>query len=603
MPPAALGRLLDHLRPGEPADAALVAAFVARRDQAAFAQLVRRHGPMVLGVCRRTLGNASDADDAFQATFLVLATRAASVRRPALLGNWLYGVARRTALKARTTSARRRRHEMSVQPPPPAAAASSDLGEHLDRELERLPEKYREVLVLCELQGLRRKEAAQRLGLPEGTVSSRLATAKRTLARRLARFGVALGSAVLARDVAAAPTEALVQQTARAAATGVVSPRVTALVQGVLNAMLIDKLKLFAMLVLAVAGLALGAAWCRSPAATPEAEGPQWKAPVAEAPPPIAAAPAEPAGLEPAPRAPAFQADNCLPCHKDPGNGSRREDYRDHIEHYKLMFARRPRKDVFDKAQQAVLALPATGDSGDKVAMLANLARLKVKANDLKGAAETLAEAVKIAEAMKDDGPRALALGGIAEQYASLGKVTVARKLVERMTSTETTKHAVDAARGRALAEIALAQLRAGDLEAAQETVEAIAEFDADLADATVVRVAVAQARARDDRGALATLKGARSSQTRVQGMVRVAKVQAEEAHQEAALKTLEAARKQMPVAQKGKEAELAFLYRELARAHGELGDADGALAWIERLESPSLRAAALLGLAEGLGK
>src|SRR5690348_12966270 len=154
-----LHRILDYLRrtgadaPGAPADGPLVERFVGARDQAAFAELVRRHGPMVLGVCRRLLRHGADAEDAFQATFLVLARRAGSIRKQGSVGSWLYGVARRVALRARAEAARRRPHGPPVTaaaPPDPAAeAARAELRPLLDEELARLPEKYRAPLVLC----------------------------------------------------------------------------------------------------------------------------------------------------------------------------------------------------------------------------------------------------------------------------------------------------------------------------------------------------------------------------------------------------------------------------------------------------------------------
>src|SRR5262249_4084004 len=158
---------------------------------AAFAALVRRHGPMVLGVCRRVLHNPHDADDAFQATFLVLVKKASAVVPRELVGHWLYGVAYRTALKAKTLAARRRRPERQVREmsrqPAREEEVWNDLRPLLDRELDRLPEKLRALVVLCELEGKSRKEAARQLGLAEGTVSSRLARARVLLAKRLAR--------------------------------------------------------------------------------------------------------------------------------------------------------------------------------------------------------------------------------------------------------------------------------------------------------------------------------------------------------------------------------------------------------------------------------
>src|SRR5438309_4215641 len=133
-------------------DADLLRRFVAARDEAAFAQLVRRHGPMVFGVCRRTLGNTHDAEDAFQATFLVLVRKAATIRPRELIGNWLYGVACRTARKARAMNAKRRikecRAQKEISAPEPEDKVPNEILERLDAEISRLPDKYRLPVVL-----------------------------------------------------------------------------------------------------------------------------------------------------------------------------------------------------------------------------------------------------------------------------------------------------------------------------------------------------------------------------------------------------------------------------------------------------------------------
>src|SRR5258708_598116 len=174
----------------EPTDCDLLGRFIAARDEDAFAALMRRHGPMVWGVCRRVLPNDSDAEDAFQATFLILALKAASVTPAEMVGNWLYGVARTTALKARRTNRRRAGHEHSVAVLPEPASVPrddrwDDLRPILDAELSRLPDRYRTVIVLCDLEGVVRREAARWLGLPEGTINSRLSRARALLAKRL----------------------------------------------------------------------------------------------------------------------------------------------------------------------------------------------------------------------------------------------------------------------------------------------------------------------------------------------------------------------------------------------------------------------------------
>src|SRR2546422_7973044 len=158
---------------------------------------------MVWGVCRRVLSSYHDAEDAFQATFLVLVRRAASIVSPTLVANWLYGVAHQTAMKARSTVGKRKVRERQVTDMPEPAVAEQDLWNDLqpllDQELSRLPDIYRVVIVLCDLEGKTRNEAARQLGLPEGTVGSRLARARAILGKRLAQRGVVVsGGAVVA---------------------------------------------------------------------------------------------------------------------------------------------------------------------------------------------------------------------------------------------------------------------------------------------------------------------------------------------------------------------------------------------------------------------
>jgi RNA polymerase sigma factor (sigma-70 family) len=268
---------LDHLRlalapAGALTDAQLLARFLAVRDEAAFAALVRRHGPMVLGVCRRVLGHAQDAEDAFQAAFLVLARKAGSVLDREAVGSWLYMVAYRAAQRVRAGRARRRARERQVddmphpQVQPPEA---QDWRPLLDVELSRLPEKYRAPVVLCDLECQPRKEAARQLGLPPGTLSSRLATGRKMLAARLSRRGLALSGGALAvalgQGAASAGVPApLVAATAKAAALAAaghlaaVSTPVAAVTKGVLRAMFLTKLKVVLGSVLVVGALGAG---------------------------------------------------------------------------------------------------------------------------------------------------------------------------------------------------------------------------------------------------------------------------------------------------------------------------------------------------------
>jgi RNA polymerase sigma factor (sigma-70 family) len=245
-------------------DAQLLERFALRRDEAAFEALLHRHGPLVFGVCRRLLYEPHDAEDAFQATFLVLARKAGAVGRRAPLGNWLYGVAYRVAARLRKNVARRRgRHQNGIDldaVPEAEQCAPSDLAPLLFEEVQRLPDKYRRPVVLCYLEGKTNEEAADRLCWPVGTVKGRLHRARELLRVRLTRRGVALSAGALTAALApAAAPAALLDATAQAALTylagGAVSASVASLTKGVLQTMFLRKLKHVAALVLAVAVL------------------------------------------------------------------------------------------------------------------------------------------------------------------------------------------------------------------------------------------------------------------------------------------------------------------------------------------------------------
>jgi RNA polymerase sigma factor (sigma-70 family) len=265
-----MGNLIDYLRGlvhaggvVDRTDGQLLKEYISHREEAALAALVRRHGPMVWGVCRRVLGNHHDAEDAFQATFLVLVRKAASIMPREMIGNWLYGVAHQTARKTRATTAKRQARERQVKAmPEPEAMPEPDLWPELepllDGALSRLPDKYRAVIVLCDLEGKTRKAVARQLKIPEGTLSSRLTTARTLLAKRLGRYGLAISAGVLATIVSHQAASAGVPGSVvcatikaaslfaagQAAATGALSAKVLAVAEGVLKTMYLTKLKM-----------------------------------------------------------------------------------------------------------------------------------------------------------------------------------------------------------------------------------------------------------------------------------------------------------------------------------------------------------------------
>jgi RNA polymerase sigma factor (sigma-70 family) len=246
-------------------DRQLLDRFAGRADanaQAAFAGLVARHGPMVLGVCRRALNDPNDVNDAFQATFLVLVRKAKTVRVEGSLGRWLYGVSRRVSARAKAATARRSAREVvgvELVTAPDLDPAHRELGIVLDEEIGRLPERFRSAVVLCDMGGLSYDEAAEHLGCAVGTLKSRLSRAREKLRSRLTRRGFA-PSAIAAglgskRSLARVPEALAAAASCSAWPAGEVSAAVEGLAREVLRAMFIGKLKMTAMAAVTVASL------------------------------------------------------------------------------------------------------------------------------------------------------------------------------------------------------------------------------------------------------------------------------------------------------------------------------------------------------------
>jgi RNA polymerase sigma factor (sigma-70 family) len=255
------------------ADGELLTLFAATRDEEAFTELVRRHSGLVFGVCRRVTGNHHLAEDAFQAVFVVLATKAGAVRPQSAVAAWLHGVAWRTAMRARTMANRRQRREALVAARPEPTLSSTDEVPDavaiLDEEIAHLPEHYRLPLVLCELEGQDRKEVAGKLRIPEGTLSSRLAAARKRLADRLRQRGIALSTAAVTAAIAQAASArspaALAAKAALAATRETIPAPVAALSYGVLRIMFLDKLKITIPLAMMAGGLLACAALAAVP--------------------------------------------------------------------------------------------------------------------------------------------------------------------------------------------------------------------------------------------------------------------------------------------------------------------------------------------------
>ncbi|HJZ93861.1 MAG TPA: sigma-70 family RNA polymerase sigma factor [Gemmataceae bacterium] len=555
-------------------DAELLGAYVARRDPAAFETLVRRHGPMVMGVCRRVLGHAQDAEDAFQAAFLVLARRAAAIVPRDMVGSWLYGVAYRTALEARRMIARRRARETRVkdltqpatEPDPPA----SDLSAVLDEELSRLTDRLRLPIVLCDLEGRTRRQAARQLGLPDGTFSNRLAAARRTLARRLSARGVTLTSAglavVLAQTGRSAVRPALIEATLRAAigpAAELASAVVNTLSNEVVKAMYLTKLKVLAAVVL-VFGAAAGTGIWGGRALTAEpAQVPNNPTPVP-------------------PKAPAGRAVDL--------------------------------KGVLVKSAEEMKSVKATGDEAlsRKADRLVRIAHSQARYGDKAGAAATFQDALAVAGEITAEDKRAEAMVNVGFYQANAGLTDDARKTVEKIavkSEAQTQDY-----RGQVQGEIASALAKAGEATEAVKEAEAIPDRvikykdkdgkaverrDTMRRDWALQHIIEAQLKAGDAAGAAKTVARVKGEASRVSLVQEVIKGLAKAGDTAAAGKLLDELKAEMEKSEMYKVP--ARRSYTVAMMQAAIGDAAGALAWIEKIESAEERSDALGAVSIGL--
>jgi RNA polymerase sigma factor (sigma-70 family) len=277
-----LRKMVVAARVARAEDDQLLKRFVAQQDETALAALVQRYGALVYGLCRRILRDEHDAEDAFQASFLILVHKATTIKKNTSVGSWLCGVARRVALRAKGDLARRRARDRQARPrhsaEPPSEVMERDLHELLDEEVNRLPEKYRLPVLLCYLEGKTFEEAARQLHCPLGTVSTRLAWARERMRSRLSHLGLDPsatafttllsqhpGSPAVPPGLLDATIKAALLMSGGRATTGAATASVAALVEGVLQAMFSKQVKWAAAVLLAVGALcsAAGVLACR----------------------------------------------------------------------------------------------------------------------------------------------------------------------------------------------------------------------------------------------------------------------------------------------------------------------------------------------------
>jgi RNA polymerase sigma factor (sigma-70 family) len=693
-------------------DGQLLERFLTRREEAAFEELVRRHGPMVLGVCRRILRHSQDAEDASQATFLVLVRKAASVRPRELVGNWLYGVAYRTSLKVRATIARRRVKEREMSRPEALEdKVWRELQPLVDQALNRLPDKYRVPIVLCDLEGKTHKEASRQLGCPVGTLSGRLSRARVLLAKGLSRRGLALSSgtvaAVLSQNTASACIPAsLVISTVKAATlmaageavSGVISTKVAALTEGMVKSVFVTKLKI-ATAVLMMMGVLGGGVFAplalsKTP---PGPEGTVVKSAAALAPAPepekrprellgkaaraaddieddarkayalmnIGAAQAKTGDRDAASKtfARATEVAQVI-THPNASQGEREK-------WTTLMFIATAQAEA-GQTEAALRVAEVIEQPSTKEWALAMIAGAQVMAKDVKGALKTVEgisdsgkslalgqvagslvltgdfkQGLKLAGEIQDKCERVEVLTAIAEFQFRAGNRDEAKKIMgSAMETADGIKEDDPEARAKyaqykiagalitlgeeenglkrahdfikkssdrdeVLAYVACRRAEAGKVKEALEALVVLQEGE--NKGAVLMAVASAQARTGDFKQSRKTLDAIKSDGVnpniiKVDGLLAVAAVRSQSGERDAAtdlyleaireLKTLDTL---WPDA--GSMCGTPERLHRIVRAWAEAGDDKSALAWVDKQDSPFVKAVALAGIAEGIGK
>jgi RNA polymerase sigma factor (sigma-70 family) len=608
-------------------DSDLLERFEVQRDGSVFEALVRRHGPMVLGLCRRILHDPQDAEDAFQATFLVFVRKSGTIAKPELLGNWLYGVAFRTARVARAAAEKRRAKEAKAVPREQRAEASpwQEFQPFLDHELSRLPAKYRIPVILCHLEEKSRYEAAQALGVPEGTLSSRLARARTLLARRLARRCPTLtGGALLAglgpQATAAALPAALVQTTVkagmcvlggRALTAGVVSAQVALVSEGVVRAMFLTKLKIIAAIVCLGGLLTLGVGTVASRSlGTGDESSKVTVASKGESSPLLNQA-LEAARTVTDPEAKLRVLLRIASVqHKTGDTAGARKTRQEAFELSKGFAAGIPRADallkvawsqidakdrtaVFETLKQAEQAVTPIEGESERPTWLARLIGAQATAGDYEGGLRTLA---------KGEGFQGTLLSQFGFQL-NIDNKEAARKALTQAQALVKFEDKHESERTNGLSGVAYALLKLGNLDQALETAAKLGKEQ----DSCLEIIASAQARDGDVAGAVHTAKGIQQDDAKADALDAIARAQAKAGDLAAARTTLGEVR---GLADKLQQAEIGRLQRQpfpnpqfrfsllqarIAPTQLLLGDKSGALVTAASITSDLQKADALL--------
>jgi RNA polymerase sigma factor (sigma-70 family) len=549
-------------------DRQLVEWLVAGRDEAIFEVIVRRHGPMVYRVCWRVLQHEQDTEDAFQATFLILARQLHSLRRHASLASWLHGVARRVALKAGVQAAARRRHEQkaATEKFPPEEVPWRELRDVLDAELEHLPEKWRLPLILCYLEGNTQDEAAEQLGWSQRTLRRRLMEAKAALGRRLTGRGVpwsaALSAVLVSQCVATgALVPSLVHSTAEAAAslaTGQavrtigLSANIAALTEGVLKTMVVSKIKMATAALVLMTALAVGAG------------GLLYQTQAVE--------PQQPA-----------KADKPQP---------REED--------------RPKADAKEPLDRAVqLIKDSDAEAYEKVCLLAEVGGAQAR----RGASKDASKAFQLALSLvKDIKPEVFKVGGlsfvarnqlVADDVKAAQKTLAAVVELRDKTSDETVRLNATLTVDGILTSIAAAQARRGEFAEARKTASEIGNGDRQVI--AYAHIAREQAKRKDFAGALKTVEQTESIRIPLM-LFDVARIQ-EKTDNSGAAATWKRCVKALQKLEVTKEDDLVpdrggFNFREMLPALVERGHGVAVRQWIDGMPSVGLKVRLLLILA-----